>query len=132
MTDVERDRRWNTAKEHYRAASLCFDHSLYGASVTRSYYAAYQSLWVAVGDPPLGRWRHHGLIHQFCWGQWAAPPSPPTALAPYRQRLRALYDWRTDADYTTRTITPSEAREGLTLAQEMLAMVAQAKGLAFP
>jgi uncharacterized protein (UPF0332 family) len=131
MTDAERDRRWNTAKEQYRAALLCFDHGLYGASVTRSYYAAYQAIWVAVGDPPLGRWRHHGAIHQFCRGQWTAPPSPPTTLARYRQRLRGRYDWRTDADYTVRTIAPSAAQEGLTLAEEILVLVAQAKGLPF-
>jgi len=80
----------------------------------------------------LGRWRHHGLIQQFCWGQWTEPPSPPTAVAPYRQQLRALYDWRTDADYTARMITLSEARDGFTLAQEILATVARAKGLPFP
>jgi hypothetical protein len=80
----------------------------------------------------LGRWRHHGLIQQFCWGQWTAPPSPSTVLAPYRQRLRALYDWRTDADYAARLMRPSEARDALTLAQEILTVVAQAKGLPFP
>jgi uncharacterized protein (UPF0332 family) len=57
MTDAERDSRWNTAKEHYQAASLCFDHGFHDASVTRSYYAAYQvsgSRWAtprwAAGD----------------------------------------------------------------------------------
>jgi hypothetical protein len=56
------------AKEHYRAGELCFDNNLFGASTTRSYYAAYQGMWVALGAPPLGRWRHHGLIQQFCFG----------------------------------------------------------------
>lgn len=40
MTDAERDRRWTIAKEHLRAAQLCFDHGLYSASASRSYYAA--------------------------------------------------------------------------------------------
>jgi len=132
MTDAERDRRWNMAKEHYQAGVLCFDNGLYGASATRSYYAVYQGMWVAIGAPPLGRWRHHGLMHQFCWGQWTEPPSLPTTLAGYRQRLRTLYDYRTDADYTARTIAQTEANTGLDLAKEILALVAQAKGLSFP
>jgi hypothetical protein len=35
------------------AITAAFDHGFHGASVTRSYYAAYQGIWVAVGDP---RW----------------------------------------------------------------------------
>ena len=132
MTDAERDRRRNMAQEHSRAAQLCFDNGVFGASTTRSYYAAYQGMWVAVGDPPLGRWRHHGLMHQFCWGQWTEPPSLPTRLALYRPRLRTLYDYRTDADYTARTLSQTEAQNGLHLANEILALVAQAKRLTLP
>jgi uncharacterized protein (UPF0332 family) len=124
--------RWDMAKEHYQAGQLCFDNSFFGASTTRSYYATYQGMWVALGDPPLGRWRHHGLIQQFCWGQWTEPPALPTRLAVYRQRLRTLYDYRTDADYTARTMSRTEAHEGLNLANEILTLIAQAKGLPFP
>jgi len=132
MTDAERDRRWTIAKEHLRAAQLCFDHGLYSASATRSYYAAYQTIWVAVGDPPLGHWRHHGVIDHFCRGQWVDPPLPLTLLAPYRQRLRDLYDWRTDADDAARPVSRPEANAGLTLTQEILTTVAREKGLPFP
>ena len=132
MTDTERDRRWNMAQEHYQSGQLCLDNNLFGASTTRSYYAAYQGMWVAVGDPPLGRWRHHGLMQQFCFGQWTEPPSLPTTLASYRPRLRTLYDYRTDADYTARAIAQTEAHDGLTLANEILTLIAQAKGLTFP
>jgi hypothetical protein len=89
-------------------------------------------MWVALGDPPLGRWRHHGLIQQFCFGQWTEPPSLPTTLAAYRQRLRTLYDYRTDADFTAREITQTEAKGGFTLVGEILVFIAQAKGLVFP
>jgi len=120
------------AKEHYRAGGLWFDNHLFGASTTRSYYAAYQGMWGALGDPPLGRWRHHGLIHRFCYGQGTEAPSLPTSLAAYRQRLRTLYAYRTDADYTAREITQTEANDGLTLAGEILVFIAQVKGLVFP
>jgi hypothetical protein len=46
--------------------------------------------------------------------------------------LRTLYDYRTDADYMAREITQTEANDGLTLAREILAFMAQAKGLVFP
>jgi hypothetical protein len=86
---------------------------------------------MSVGDPPLGRWRHHGLIQHFCTGQWTESPPPLTALGVYRQRLRELYDARTDADYSARPLSASEARAGLALAEEILAMIAQKKGLLF-
>lgn len=120
------------AIEHCQAARICFDNGLYGASVTRSYYAVYQGMWVAVGDPPMGRWRHHGLIHHFCWGQWTQPPSPPTRFAGYLQRLRDLYEQRTDADYSAKPIPKSKAEEGLILTKEVLELIAKEKGLPFP
>jgi uncharacterized protein (UPF0332 family) len=120
------------AKENFQAAKVCFENDLYGASVTRSYYAVYQAMWVAVGNPPTGRWRHHGLIHHFCWGQWTQPPSPVTRFAGYLRRLRALYDQRTDADYIAMPIPRAKAEDGLKLAKEILEIVAQEKGLPFP
>jgi uncharacterized protein (UPF0332 family) len=132
MLEAERTRRWNMAKENFQAAKVCFENDLYGASVTRSYYAVYQAMWVAVGNPPTGRWRHHGLIHHFCWGQWTQPPSPVTRFAGYLRRLRALYDQRTDADYIALPISRAKAEDGLKLAKEILEIVAQEKGLPFP
>jgi hypothetical protein len=70
-------------------------------------------------------------MHQFCWGQWTEPPSLPTTLGAYRHRLRTLYDYRTDADYTARAMSQTEANDGLNLARDILTLVAQAKGLPF-
>ena len=61
----------------------------------------------------------------------AEPPSLPTTRGSYRPRLRALYDYRTDADDTARAISPTEAHDGITLVRESLALVSQAKGLSF-
>lgn len=132
MTDAERTRRWNMANENLQAAKVCFENDLYSASLTRSYYAVYQAMWVAVGNPPTGRWRHHGLIHHFCWGQWTQPPSPVTRFAGYLRNLRALYDQRTDADYLAIPIPRAKAEDGLKLAKEILEIVAREKGLPFP
>lgn len=132
MTDAERTRRWNMANENLQAAKVCFENDLCSASLTRSYYAVYQAMWVAVGNPQTGRWRHHGLIHHFCWGQWTQPPSPVTRFAGYLRNLRALYDQRTDADYLAIPIPRAEAEDGLKLAKEILEIVAREKGLPFP
>ena len=56
MDADEQARRWANAQQKLRAAQLCYDHQLYGESVTRSYYACYQAMWAAVGDPALGLW----------------------------------------------------------------------------
>jgi hypothetical protein len=63
MDAVEQARRWVNAKEKLQAAQLCHAHQLYGESVTRSYYACYQAMWAAVGDPPMGLWRHGGSLN---------------------------------------------------------------------
>lgn len=54
MNADEQARRWANAKEKLQAAQLCYDQGFYGESTTRSYYACYQAMWAAVGDPPLG------------------------------------------------------------------------------
>ncbi|HJY84368.1 MAG TPA: hypothetical protein VKK81_25210 [Candidatus Binatia bacterium] len=69
MDSIEQARRWASAKEKLRAAQLCYDQLLYGESTTRSYYACYQAMWAAVGDPASGLWRHGGLINEFCRGR---------------------------------------------------------------
>jgi uncharacterized protein (UPF0332 family) len=90
MEAVEQARRWVSAKEKLQAAQVCYDHQLYGDSVTRSYYACYQAMWAAVGDPALGLWRHGGLINEFCRGRWTTPTLLPTALAALRKKLDDL------------------------------------------
>ena len=48
MDADEQARRWVNAQQKLQAAQLCYDHQLYGESVTRSYYACYQAMWAAV------------------------------------------------------------------------------------
>jgi uncharacterized protein (UPF0332 family) len=53
MDAVEQMRRWANAKEKWQAAQLCYDHQLYGESITRSYYACYQAMWQPSATPCL-------------------------------------------------------------------------------
>ena len=104
MNAAEQARRWRDAKEKLKAAELCFDHQLYGESITRSYYA-YQAMWAAVGDPPLGLWRHGGLINEFCRGRWVNPTLLPSALAGLRKKVDALYRLRIAVDYAADSVS---------------------------
>ena len=129
MDQQEIDRRWETAREHLKAASLCHDQGLHRSSVTRSYYCAYQAMWVALGDPPIREWRHRGAIDTFCYGRWATPVFIPTALAQLRNRLVDLYTLRLTGDYGALGVSAQESSDGINTALEVLRLVAQQKGL---
>jgi uncharacterized protein (UPF0332 family) len=124
MEMAEIQRRWQAAKDNLAAARLCHDHGLYGPGITRSYYSCFQAMWVAVGDPPKGWWRHGGLINQFCHDQWATPPMAPSALKPIRTGLVKLYDLRSSTDYQAEAITASESQSGIDLTIQILQTVA--------
>jgi uncharacterized protein (UPF0332 family) len=129
MDAAEMQRRWQVAKDNLAAAKLCHDQGLYGPGATRAYYSCFQAMWVAVGDPPKGRWRHQGLIDYFCRGQWTTPFIAPVDMKPVRDDLLTLYYLRSNADY--KAVTPSvwESQFGVDLADQVLQLVASRKNL---
>ncbi len=127
MEQAEQIRRWETSEELYQAADVARRQQLYRASVGLAYYAAFQAMWVALGDPPLGEWRHVGITRWFCRGQWADPPIVPTNLAVLHKRLLALYELRLDAHYRAQPVHVQQAREGLATAVEVIRLVQQHK-----
>jgi uncharacterized protein (UPF0332 family) len=98
MDAAQQTRRRRSAKEKLTAAQVCYDHQLYGESLTRSYYACYQTMWAAVGDPTQDLWRYGGLINEFCRGRWTTPVLLPTVLAFLRKKLEDLYRLRVSVD----------------------------------
>src|SRR5262249_14949950 len=102
----------------------------YGESITRSYYVCYQAMWAVVGDPPVGVWRHGGLINEFCRGRWATPVLLPTALATLRKKIEALYRLRVGVDYAAASVSQAEAELGLDAAKEMFQVIAHHTGWA--
>lgn len=130
MDAAEQARRWANAKEKLQAAQLCYDQQLYGESTTRSYYACYQAMWAAVGDPALGLWRHGGLINEFCRGRWGTPPLLPSALTGVRKKLEALYRLRIAVDYAAGSVSQTESASGLDGVQELFQMIAHHTGWA--
>jgi uncharacterized protein (UPF0332 family) len=123
MSKDEQVRHWHSAKAKRAAAGLCFQQGFYSESITLSYYACYQAMWVAMGDPPAGLWRHGGLMNEFCRTLGYQSPS-------LRKRLDKLYLYRVQSDYEARSLGVAEAQESLDITDEVLRIVAQQVGLA--
>jgi hypothetical protein len=79
-----------------------------------------QAMWVALSDPPTGRWQHVGISRQFCHGQWAEPSLAPTELAGLYRRLMALYELRLDAQYRALAVPPEQAQHGIQTAFDVM------------
>ena len=126
---TEEKRRWQTAQENQNAAQQALLQGFPGASVSRSYYACFQAMWTAVGDPPRSEWKHGGLMQTFCCGQWTDPVLLPTSLASLYKKLLALYDLRLDADYRAMQVDPIKAQEGLNTITEVFQLIAHHKTL---
>ncbi|MGE0820740.1 MAG: hypothetical protein AB7P18_01370 [Candidatus Binatia bacterium] len=129
MEQAEEIRRWETAQELYEAAKAALQQHQYRACVGLAYYACFQVMWVALGDPPAGAWRHVGITRRFCHGQWTDPPLLPTSLALVHTRLLTLYELRLDAHYRAQPIPPSQAQLGLETVTEVMQLVQQHKSL---
>jgi|SRR5215475_6610432 len=129
MDKAEEARRWRTARENHAASQQALLQGFFGTSASRSYYACFQAMWVAAGDPPLGEWKHGGLMQTFCRGQWADPVLLPTSLATLYKRLLALYDLRLDADYRALPVDLAKAQEGWNTVAEVLQLISRHKTL---
>ena len=129
MERAEEARRWQMAQENQTAAKNAFTQNFFGTSVSRSYYACFQAMWVALGDPPRGVWKHGGLMQTFGRGQWADPVFLPTSLAALYKKLLALYDLRLDADYRALAIEAAKTQDGLNTVQEVFQLITQHKEL---
>jgi uncharacterized protein (UPF0332 family) len=127
MDEMETQRRWDTAQEFYRASTTAFGQQHFRACVGLAYYACFQAMWVALSDPPTGRWQHVGISRHFCHGQWARPPLAPTELVGLYRRLMALYELRLDAQYRTLAVPLEQAQQGIQTAFDVMERVRQHK-----
>ena len=127
MDKIEELRRWHAAQESHRAAQHALLHGFLATSASRSYYACFQAMWVALGNPPRGEWKHGGLIQHFCLGRWTNPVTLPSSLAGLCKKLLHLYHLRLDADYRALPIAGTKAREGLNTVAEVFQLVTQSK-----
>jgi uncharacterized protein (UPF0332 family) len=120
---------WAIALENYQAAVLTVQHGWHNVSVACSYYAVFTAMWVALGDPPKGRWEHGGIVKPFAAGQWRNPPAP--VERDMIRSIRSLYTDRREADYGVVQFTSVESTASVTTARQVLSLVADALGLVF-
>ena len=109
------DERLTAAKKYLDDARFLFNAGRLESAVSRAYYAAYQAMWAALGNPPHGgQWRHVGIISHFVRGYWYDPVYPQTGpglLEHLRFSLHRLYQFRVDADYDLTRIGTDSAEE---------------------
>lgn len=103
----------------------------YAGAISRCYYAAYQAMWAALGNPPTRpRWEHVGVIKAFVRGRWDDPVYPftgPGLHERFRFPLRRLYDLRLGADYHAELMNREIADWALGIVQDLIDTV-QEKG----
>jgi len=117
--------------ERLEAASRYFEGAIAlrkardpAGSISRCYYAAYQAMWAAMGDPPTKpRWEHIGVIKAFVRGRWDDPSYPMTGPGLYerfRLPLRRLYGLRLGVDYRVEFVTRETAAWALKVVNDLI------------
>jgi hypothetical protein len=121
--------RLRLARQYLDDAQYLLAADRLASAVSRAYYAAYQAMWAALGDPPRGElWRHGAIINHFVRGYWFAPAHPPTGpglLEPLRFGLRRLYALRLDVDYDAIPVSRASAEAGVHTVHRLLAEIDQ-------
>lgn len=96
----------------------------YAGVMSRCYYAAYQAMWAALGEPTSKRrWEHIGIIQAFVRGRWdnsIYSMAGPGLYERFRFPLRRLYDLRLRADYHAESMTREMADWALDMTQELI------------
>jgi uncharacterized protein (UPF0332 family) len=115
------------AQRYLEDARLLFEHKRLGSSVSRLYYASYQAMWAALGDPHDGRiWRHLAVIKPFVHGGWYNPAYPqqaPGQLEHLRLPLRQLYAYRVKADYELAEFEEEAVKNMLKLVDDIIHVI---------
>lgn len=123
---MDREARLEGARQALKGAKVLLENGDFRGCVSRCYYAAYQAMWAAVGDPEKKpRWEHLGIMKTFVRGSWFDPGASikgPGVFERQRFSLRRLYDLRLGADYRLDDISQTEARWAVQIAQEVIAL----------
>lgn len=117
-----------TAKRYLDDARYLLTAGRLESAVSRAYYAAYQAMWAALGDPPNRQWRHIGIISHFVRGRWCEPAYPQAGLGLFeslRFSLHRLYQFRVDVDYDLTPVNPMSAEECVKTVERLLTEIDQ-------
>jgi uncharacterized protein (UPF0332 family) len=95
--------RLEIARTYLDDAMMLLKEKRFNSAASRAYYASYQAMWAALGEPEEGRvWRHLAIIKHFVTGYWFEPShkeASPGLLEDKRLPLRRLYSYRIKSDY---------------------------------
>jgi uncharacterized protein (UPF0332 family) len=119
--------RLEAASRYLAGAIALVEAGDYAGAISRCYYAAYQAMWAALGEPTTRRrWEHVGIIQAFVRGRWDDPSYPMTGPGLYerfRFPLRRLYDLRLDVDYHVEAVNRETADWALEMVKELLTAI---------
>ena len=119
--------RLAAASRYLAGAMALVEAGDYAGAISRCYYAAYQAMWAALGEPVTRRrWEHAGIIQAFVRGRWDDPSFPMTGPGLYerlRFPLRRLYDLRLAVDYYVESVSRETADWALEVVKDLLATI---------
>jgi uncharacterized protein (UPF0332 family) len=119
--------RLEAASRYLAGAIALVEAGDYAGAISRCYYAAYQAMWAALGEPATKRrWEHVGIIQAFVRGRWDDPSHPitgPGLHERFRFPLRRLYDLRLDVDYHVEAVSRETADWALEVVKDLLATI---------
>ena len=124
--------RLNFAKKYLDDAFELFNRKRYNSSASRAYYASYQAMWSALGEPVDGKtWRHLAIIKHFVRGYWLIPEyqeTGPGLLEEKRLPLRRLYSCRIASDYDAIEIDPQNLDPLLKIVEQVINIIDEKGG----
>ena len=124
--------RLDFAKKYIGDAVELFKRKRFNSAASRAYYASYQAMWSALGDPEDGKvWRHLAIIKHFVRGYWFAPNHPKTGpglLEDKRLPLRRLYSYRIKSDYDAEPIEEHNLEQLLKLVEQVIQIIDEKGG----
>jgi uncharacterized protein (UPF0332 family) len=124
--------RLDVAKTYLEDAIELFARGRFNSCASRAYYASYQAMWAALGNPDEGKiWRHLAIIKHFVRGYWYEPQHPksgPGLLEDKRLPLRRLYSYRLKSDYDALEIDQHSLEQLLNITGQLIEIIDQKRG----
>ncbi len=124
--------RLDFAKKYLDDAIELFSKGRYNSSASRAYYASYQAMWAALGEPGDGKvWRHLAIIKHFVRGYWFAPNHPkigPGLLEDTRLPVRRLYSYRIKSDYDAVEVDRGNLEQLIQVVGQIINIIAEKGG----
>jgi len=119
--------RLDFARKYLDDAFELFNQKRFNSSASRAYYASYQAMWAALGEPVDGKiWRHLAIIKHFVRGYWFSPDhkkTGPGLLEDKRLQLRRLYSYRISSDYDAKEIDSQNLDQLLKVVEQVINIV---------